>query len=77
MIKSIYNTLLDLDMFGYSITLYYNSDSRKKKSICGVIATIILSIILTVYVASLSNQLGRTEYQTVQQVEYFINDKNE
>lgn len=63
--KPLIDSLLTLDMFGYPVSLYYHENSSKKKSIFGLVISVILFGFMVTYITILANRLGSVEHQTV------------
>ena len=72
--KASCHSILDLDMFGYAVTLYSNRNHKKKHSYCGLVATVLMFSFGAIYAGLLAQRVGKSEFQTVQQFEYYIND---
>lgn len=53
--KSMKHGLLNLDIFGYPVSLYYDESNRKKNSIIGVIFSTIMLMIGILYFATQVN----------------------
>ena len=58
-------SVLDLDMFGYAVTLYSNRNHKKKHSYCGLVATVLMLTFGAIYASMLAQRVGITEFQTV------------
>ena len=70
--KKFTDTLLNLDMFGYPVSLYYHKNSSKKKSIFGLVISVILFGLMVVYITILGKRLKSVEHQTVLQQSYSV-----
>ena len=73
---SFWHLLVQLDMFGYPISLYYHDNSRRMKSMLGLIITAIVITLGTVQVVDLANRVGDPDYQKVLSTEFNIQDIN-
>ena len=75
--RLIQHKLVELDMFGYPIPLYYHDDSQVKKSAIGLLFTFIMLVLSAIYMTQLVHHIGNDKHQSVIHYEYKIFDLNE
>ena len=63
--SSALQKLVQLDMFGYPISLYYHEKKKDKASLCGLVVTVILLTLASIYAGTLARNVGNTDYQHV------------
>ena len=56
--KSFEHKLLNLDIFGYPVSLYYHKHQRKKKSMCGLILSVMMLMTAALYIGILALRVG-------------------